>query len=159
MMFRKSGMLIVSVLLLLCMAGCGNGEEQETAVPDVYTLWEKLMDGLTFEDSVSEVSADRAMKYYGIDSGTVRDCVVYMSTGATSEELAVFQADTDVDAQNILTAMTARRDAQIKTYLDYKKSEIDRLDDAVLYSHGSFVVYVVCDDSAAAEKIIREYLE
>ena len=158
-MFRKSGMLIVSVLLLLCMVGCGTGEEQETVVPDVYTLSEKLMEGLTFEDSISEVSADRAMKYYGIDSGMVRDGVVYMSTGATSEELAVFQANTDVDAQNILAAMTARRDSQIKIFLDYKKSEIGRLDDAVLYSHGSFVVYVVCDDSAVAEKIIRGYLE
>ena len=66
-----------------------------------------------------------------------------MSTGATAEELAVFQASSTVDAQGILADMKKRRDSQLRMYLDYKSSEAARLDDAVLYVHDTFVVYMV----------------
>lgn len=89
----------------------------------------------------------------------MQDSAVYMSTGATAEELAVFQASSTVDAQGILADMKKRRDSQLQMYLDYKSSEAARLDDAVLYVHDTFVVYMVSDDSETAQGIISDYLE
>ena len=118
-----------------------------------------LMQNVKFEDSVEEISSETALRYYGIDSVQVQDSAVYMSTGATAEELAVFQASSTVDAQGILADMKKRRDSQLRMYLDYKSSEAARLDDAVLYVHDTFVVYMVSDDSETAQGIISDYLE
>ena len=106
-----------------------------------------------------EVSSETALRYYGIDSVQVQDSAVYMSTGATAEELAVFQASSTVAAQGILADMKKRRDSQLQMYLDYKSSETARLDDAILYVHDTFVVYMVSDDSETAKGIISDYLE
>ena len=44
-------------------------------------------------------------------------------------------------------------------YIGSKPADVSRLDNAVLYIHDNFVVYVVSDDSGAALGIIKEYLE
>ena len=156
---RKIFALMLALFLLGSIAGCGQSSDDQKAEPDVHTLADKLMSGLTFEDSVSEVSADVALKYYGIDSAEIVDCDVHISTGATAEEVAVFEAQTAIDAQNILSAMKTRQDTQIKTYFSYNSNEVSRLDDAVVEAHDRFVLYVVSDDSAKAEEIIKGYLE
>ena len=158
-MNRKIIWLMILTLIAGSLAGCGKGKDDVAVSPDVRTLADRLTAGLEFEDSVSEVSVDTALRYYGISDDQVQDSVSYISTGATSEELAVFEAVTDGDAQNILAAMKNRRDSQIQVYLDYKPDEVDRLDNAVLYVHGKFVVYVVSDDSDKAQSIISGYLE
>lgn len=158
-MNRKIIWFIACALIVSSLAGCGKDKDDETVSPDVRTLADMLVAGLEFEDSVSEVSVDTAIKYYGISDGEVQDSVSYISTGATSEELSVFEAVTDSDAQNILAAMKSRRDSQIQVYLDYKPDEVNRLDNAVLYAHGRFVVYAVSDDSDKAHSIISGYLE
>ena len=122
----------------------------------MHTLSGKLTDGVKFEDSVEEISLERALKYYGIDSSMVSDGDVYMSTGATAEEMAVFEASS---ASVILDRLTVRRDDSVKMYIGSKPADVSRLDNAVLYIHDNFVVYVVSDDSGAALGIIKEYLE
>ena len=89
-MVRKIMMLLVGVLAMCGLTGCGGSDSQEVIQPDVHTLSGKLTDGVKFEDSVEEISLERALKYYGIDSSMVSDGDVYMSTGATAEEMAVF---------------------------------------------------------------------
>ena len=60
---RKIFALMLALFLLGSIAGCGQSSDEQKAEPDVHTLADKLMSGLTFEDSVSEVSADVALKY------------------------------------------------------------------------------------------------
>ena len=156
-MVRKIMMLLVGVLAMCGLTGCGGSDSQEVIQPDVHTLSGKLTDGVKFEDSVEEISLERALKYYGIDSSMVSDGDVYMSTGATAEEMAVFEASSAGSASVILDRLTVRRD--VKMYIGSKPADVSRLDNAVLYIHDNFVVYVVSDDSGAALGIIKEYLE
>ena len=71
----------------------------------------------------------------------------------------MFEAASASSASAILDKLTVRRDDMIRMYINDKSSEVARLDKAVLYIHGNFVVYVVCDDSEGVLKIVREYLE
>ena len=158
-MVRKIMMLLVGALAMCGLTGCGGSDSQEVIQPDVHTLSGKLTDGVKFEDSVEEISLERALKYYGIDSSMVSDGDVYMSTGATAEEMAVFEASSAGSASVILDRLTVRRDDSVKIYIGSKPADVSRLDNAVLYIHDNFVVYVVSDDSGAALGIIKEYLE
>ena len=154
-MIKRIIYLFACCLVICSLAGCAGNGDDEADMPDVHSLADMLMQNVKFEDSVEEVSSETALRYYGIDSVQVQD----MSTGATAEELAVFQASSTVDAQGILADMKKRRDSQLQMYLDYKSSETARLDDAVLYVHDTFVVYMVSDDSETAQGIISDYLE
>ena len=153
-MIKRIIYLFACCLVICSLAGCAGNGDDEADMPDVHSLADMLMQNVKFEDSVEEVSSETALRYYGIDSVQVQDSAVYMSTGATAEELAVFQASSTVDAQG-----KKRRDSQLRMYLDYKSSEAARLDDAVLYVHDTFVVYMVSDDSETAQGIISDYLE
>ena len=155
-MIKRIIYLFACCLVICSLAGCAGNGDDEADMPDVHSLADMLMQNVKFEDSVEEVSSETALRYYGIDSVQVQDSAVYMST---AEELAVFQASSTVDAQGILADMKKRRDSQLQMYLDYKSSETARLDDAVLYVHDTFVVYMVSDDSETAQGIISDYLE
>ena len=117
-MVRKIMMLLVGVLAMCGLTGCGGSDSQEVIQPDVHT-----------------------------------------STGATAEEMAVFEASSAGSASVILDRLTVRRDDSVKIYIGSKPADVSRLDNAVLYIHDNFVVYVVSDDSGAALGIIKEYLE
>lgn len=140
-MVRKIMMLLVGVLAMCGLTGCGGSDSQEVIQPDVHTLSGKLTDGVKFEDSVEEISLERALKYYGIDSSMVSDGDVYMSTGATAEEMAVFEASSAGSASVILDRLTVRRDDSVKIYIGSKPADVSRLDNAVLYirSEGAHV--------------------
>lgn len=140
-------------LMLLC--GCGS---EEAFVPSAHDLAGELMSEVTFEDTMGEVSTNTALRCYDMESSDVEESVVYMSTGATAEELAVFHAASESSADRLLARLTERRDAQLRTYLEYKPAETDRLEAAVLFGDGEFVVYVVSDDSDKAENIVASYL-
>ena len=134
-MIKRIIYLLACCLVICSLAGCAGNGDDEADTPDVHSLADMLMQNVKFEDSVEEVSSETALRYYGIDSAQVQDSAVYMSTGAK------------------------RRDSQLQMYLDYKSSEAARLDDAVLYVHDTFVVYMVSDDSETAQGIISDYLE
>lgn len=57
-----------------------------------------------------------ALKYYGIDEAIVQDCAIYISTGATAEEIAVFEANSADHAETILAACRTRREKTITSY-------------------------------------------
>ena len=158
-MVRRLKILFLGVMVECGLTGCGGSNDQKIVRPDVHILADKLTDGVEFEDSVEEISLERALKYYGIDSSMVKDGEVHMSTGATSEEMAVFDTTSAAAASTILDKLTARRDDRVKMYISDKPSEVTRLDNAVLYIHDCFVVYVVSDDSDGAESIIKGYIE
>jgi hypothetical protein len=150
---------ITCVAVSIFCSGCGNGTSQDEKKPDVHEIAEMLLDEITFEDNLSEVVSARALDYYSINSQDVEDSVTYMSTGATAEELAIFEATSETEARYIYTCMEGRRDSQIKTFMDYKSQEVTRLDEAIIYIHGKYVVYMVCDDTEKASGIIKECLE
>ena len=88
-MIKRIIYLLACCLVICSLAGCAGNGDDEADMPDVHSLADMLMQNVKFEDSVEEVSSETALKYYGIDSVQVQDSAVYMSTGATAEELAM----------------------------------------------------------------------
>lgn len=71
------------------LAGCGttvggNGDSKEALKINVTDMANELKNGLTFEDSLSELDTNVALTYYGIDADKVKNSVVVVSTGATA---------------------------------------------------------------------------
>lgn len=162
----KKKLLKVCALLgaLTMLVGCettvsGENEDTSSLTVDVSAMANELKSGLTFEDSLSELDQSVALSYYGIDAEDVTTSVVMVSTGATAEEIAVFEA-ADADAADaIKAACDSRKEKQTTSYADYKPSETSRLDKAIIKQDGNYVVYLVADDTDKANEIIDNYFK
>ena len=97
------------------LAGCGTtvggaGGSKEDLNINVKDMANELKSGLTFEDTLSELDTGMALTYYGIDADSVKDSVIIVSTGATAEEIAVFEAaDSDAADQPVKTEKKNRQ--------------------------------------------------
>lgn len=156
----------IFILGLICcmlgiLSGCGSKEDGSTdkKEPSVEELSNRLFSELTYEDSLSMLNNEVALKYYGIDPEIVKSSAIYISTGATAEEIAVFEAVSNGDADTIYEACVKRKDTQIESYSDYKPSETSRLDHHVLKKSGRFVVFCVNYDDNEVNRIIDDVLD
>lgn len=108
-----------------------------------------------FKDQLAEVEADIAInRLYQLDSGKLSDYCFYTNTGATAEEIAVVKVNDDSYLKNIEEAFNKRVESQKEACSDYLPDEMPKLDKAVVKTVGSYVIFVVSEDSAKAEGII-----
>jgi hypothetical protein len=95
-----------------------------------------------------------AQKLYGFGDGVVRNMKVYESTGATAEEVAVFEAKDEASAQTVKKAAQDRIENQKEGFQDYQPKEMTKLKNPILVQSGKYVVLCVSNDNTAAQKAI-----
>lgn len=155
--------LIMLIIACFVFTGCNNnestqtlGNEQVLEQADVETLGSYLADNIEFKDYMSKVDNDIFFSLFNLDEQMVDDAVLYSSTGATAEEVAVIKA-ADGKAEDVVKACEGRIQAQKEGFENYVPEELEKLSKPVILTFGNTVIYVVCDDSDAAEKLITNY--
>lgn len=145
-----------------CLAGCGtDGDEKEkdgsdAAAIDVQQLADQLVSQVSFEDQLSGVDQETALLLYGLEAGQIKSCAVYAGTGATAEEVAVFEASDEEAVDAVVNSVNKRVESQLADYADYRPEEVPKLENAVIETSGNYVVLCVCADDAAARTLIKE---
>lgn len=132
-------------------------QSQKDVTIDVNKMADALYGGITFKDTLSEPMDDAAFQsIYDVDEADIVAKKVYVSSLATAEEIAVFEAkDTDAAAR-VRKAVDTRIENQKENYADYNPVEQKKLSDPVIVEKGRYVILCVSDDNAAARKIIDE---
>ncbi|MEG1822689.1 MAG: DUF4358 domain-containing protein [Clostridiales bacterium] len=143
--------IILGVFCLLTLCSCSS---QETNI-DVDKTAAKLAQDITFKDTLTELSDEQAMSIYGLDEKTVANCAVYVSSGATAEEIAVWQGKDSDGVAAIKKAITSRIDAQIEGYSDYMPTEVPKLETPVLVTTGNYLALCISDDNEKAKEILK----
>lgn len=149
---KKIFTLIFTFLFAAGIAGCG---KNDTISIDIDALSKELMEKVKFDDELVLSDSETAARVYGIESAVKSK--LYIGSGATAEEIAVFEFGSVSDAEEGLKAAEARISEQKKSYESYAPDEIKRLDNSVVKCAGKYVAVCVTNDKAA-EKIISEYL-
>ena len=148
----KKGLLLCSVMLLtLLISACGT----KSQTVDVDQLTDELLTQVDFEDELTEVDSGMVATLYGIEGAEEQK--VYMSSGATTEEIAVFRFATEKDAQTGLDTLSQRLESRKEDYANYMPDEVTRLENAVLKCSGCYVALCVSSGDEA-QQIIGEYL-
>ena len=142
-------------VLIICFAGC-SGSKKEI---DTNALEKELVDSGLFFDKMSSVSGDMASGLFGIDESLLESSLLYFSTTATPEELAIFTAKDDASTKKIVEAVENRIENQKRSYASYAAEEVPKLENAVVKTHGRYVIYIVADKIDDADKIIDSYLK
>ena len=144
----------LAVLLVVSLCGCGSKEKNV----DVEKLAADLKTQLAYDDTLTAMKPEE-LAFYGVEVPAGAAVVVYMSSGATGEELVTAKCASAADAQALKDSLTALVDDQAESFRRYKPEETARLEKAVFYQSGSYVVLSVSSDPAAAEQIIKGYFK
>jgi len=145
--------LILLLLALVMLTGCGAGEAPLFVTEDV----ERLLEADAFPGSEMEpLDSDILVMLYGIDGTTVTDCVGYLAgnTAVSADEAAVFVLTDEAAAAAAEEACRNRVAAQLAMSRTYCPDAVPRLNDAFVARRGNTVALAVGD-----AKIIASVLE
>lgn len=148
-------MMMIGMIMVLAFTACGNNiTNKNTGTKLEETLGQKLLDEVKFKDKLEPVDEKAIENLYGITKEQYTAAKVYMSTGATAEEIAVFRVDADDKAATIEDALKARVEDQKSIMKDYLPNEMTKLDNAIIKSKDHYVILCITDDVKNAQKII-----
>ena len=148
---RKAALVWAALLLALSISACGG----KTQAVDVDQLAGELLEQVGFEDELTELDESMVAALYGVENA--QEQKVYLSGGATAEEVAVFRFATEEEAQAALAVLEQRLESRRTDFANYMPDEAARLDNAVLERSGCFVALCVSAGDTAKE-IISSYL-
>ncbi|GAA4655026.1 hypothetical protein GCM10023142_21640 [Anaerocolumna aminovalerica] len=141
---------LIGTAALMAFTGCGKKEAKSI---DVKTTANSLLTELKYEDQLSEVNYDLV---YDMEDINITESVVYVSSGATAEEIAAIKCETKEDAEKVETALKERVKEQKESFENYVPKELDKLDKAVIVKIGNTVVLSVSNEDAKAKEIIEK---
>ena len=136
---------MASVLLL----GCGSSSPVSV---DTAALTTSLTSDISYDNELSELSEDDITNYVTVEDGVKG--VMYMRSGSTAEEVAVFTAPDEATASTMKNNVQEFLNDQKTSFEDYIPEEAQRIDDAVLVVKGNYVILCVSGDSDKAQEII-----
>ena len=103
---------------------------------------------------MNQADAATVEKLYGVSNA--KEAVVYISSGATAEEIALFSFETQEEAKQAEELAEARIREQRESFESYVPEEVKKLDNAVILQSGNEVAVCVADGKAAKE-ILSKY--
>lgn len=146
-----AGLLIVTSLML---TACGD----KKVTIDVDALAKDLMTNGSYNDQLTEIDDAMALSLYGLDDTSVSGTVVIMGTGATAEEIAVFEASSEDKVDTVKAAVDKRVEDQKAACENYLPNEMTMLNDPLIVTEGKYVILCLSDDNDAAQKIVDGYI-
>lgn len=145
--------LFILLVTAIILSGCSAKSDPDI---DINSLCNELLDKAGFEDELSSVDEDVIKQLYDIEDYSKAQ--VYISSGATAEEIAVFQFGNCNLAKEGFKKAQNRIEEQKQDYETYVPKEVKKLEDALVERHGSYVIVCV-SNSDEAEKIVNQYVE
>lgn len=150
-MRRSGGLLLMLLAVIMAISGCGKSGDDVTL--NVKECADTLQRTIAFQDTLTAVDDKMIAAIYQISAEDVVQQQVVVSTGATAEEIAVFEAVDAEAAQRIETAVLQRVADQKASFEDYLPAELPKLTDPFILVKGKYVILCVSDHN---EEVKRE---
>lgn len=145
--------LVLAGMIVITSTGC---KKTDNSVIDVKQLGTNLATEITYEDEVAEIDLDTAKNIYDFGEAEVTEYSIYVSSGATAEEIAVISCKDSVSAKKIEEAFETRIKNQKTSFQDYVPEELKKLEKAVVIKKGNTVILSVSNEEEKAKEIINK---
>lgn len=148
--------------MVFMISSCGENAE-ETAVPtndveiDINILSDKLADGIKYDDNIGKVESFVIDMLYDCSSLSVASAG-YGSSGGTSEAIAIFECETEEDADKVILKLELYKESMADDFVRYTPGEVEKLENAVIQKVGKYAVFCVSPDFEKAKEIINNYI-
>ena len=148
---KKISILLTLIMIVLVAAGCSSSQ---SVTLDVQQTADKLSQEVSFQDQLTSLDQDAALKLYDLTADDVQAVALYVGTGATAEEISVWQGKDANAAKNIQNAVNTRIENQKESFVDYNPEEMPKLENPIVVAKGNYVVLCLSGDNDNAKKII-----
>ena len=148
---KKSGLITALAAGMILLAGCGSTQKDI----DASALAKSLVSDITYDDQLEQINDEDDVSVY-IDVPKKVNTIMYMGSGSTAEEVAVFTAPDEETARTTEEKVQSFLDDQSDSFEKYIPEETKRISNAVLEKKGKYVVLCVCGDSDKAKEIIEK---
>lgn len=142
--------LIISLAFFICLFGC---EKKQVSI-DIDQLIKELETKLPLSDELSPIKENVIYHLYALDSKDVEEIQVWISSGATAEEIAVIKTN---DITSVKEAVEKRVELKRKDFEGYLPKELEKLKDPVIITKGNYVILCITSDPDLARNIINHY--
>ena len=146
----RIALLVPLAFMAAIFPGCSRAAEDITL--NVEECAVILREKIAFQDTLAAIDDEMIAAIYRIAPEDVVEQQVYVSTGATAEEIAVFEAADAEAAQRIETAVWQRVADQKTSFADYLPAELPKLEDPFIFVKGRYVVFCVSDHNEEVKK-------
>lgn len=170
---KRTGLLLLMAVFLLIGSACQGsssvapeneentqdktgGEEDENQTVDYAALADELK-SLIKDDSMTELDSEMIEATYGFNPDILEGAKIYLSSGSTANEVAVFLCKGKDDIKTVTDILGERVKSREESYREYNAKEAEKLKGAVIGSKGNCVILVVVEDSDAAKEILNKY--
>ncbi len=143
--FRRATLLVLALAMVLALAACGGNEPKAV---DINALADEMLSAAEFGEPMNALDSSVALGLYGCAEGT--EVVAYAGTGATAEELAVFNCGSEEASTALADNLEQRNETRISQYASYNPAEVPKLESAVIIQSGQYVAFVVAADPSGA---------
>lgn len=141
--------IIKLILVLLLFTGCSSKNI------NIEQLSNELIDNLNFEDELIKIDDNTIKKIYNIDNFI--NSYVYISSGATAEEIAIFEFANENEAKENIPNVEERITIQKDSFASYIPKEVKKLDNAIVKQYSKYLIVCITDDDSA-QNIIKKYI-
>ena len=146
----------VLLALFLCMFATACGQKDITI--DIELLTRDLLENVDFEDELSSVDSDIINSVYGVDSDSVK-ASAYIGSGATAEEIVVFEAQNNKKAKEALELANKYIEERKEDFESYNPKEINKLNNATVLQKDNYIIICVTNDEINANKVINKHIK
>ena len=156
-MIKKLLLILISIVVVISlMSACGAPAKDEVVV-DIDALAKEIESAGLFIDTLELITKESVLgSVLFLSTGKIEYSALYMGSGATAEEFAVFKCVSEEAAADIVSELNVRIQEQKARYADYAPDAVPRLNNAVIAQKGSYVLYIVSDNYQQARKLAEE---
>lgn len=139
-------------MMAALLTGCGKKEVTNIKPDDIAN---RLLKEVTYGGNMDQMNDDMIAILYDVNAEDVSKQIVYCSTDATADEIAVFEATSEDAAKRVEEVVKQRVTDQKASFEGYEPKEVEKLEKAIVKRGGKVVVLSVSNDSDKANEILK----
>ena len=147
---KKIFAAVLAVAIIFTFIGCTKAEPkfyEADAVADA------LSQNLEFGEELEKSTAEIAYTIFGIDPNLCTNAALYTGSGATADEIAVFNCIDDAAAEVVYKAAETRLQYLYDGYSSYGPDEVSKIEASSVIREGNTVIFCVCNNFDAVQRI------
>lgn len=144
--------IILLIMMAALLTGCGKKEVANINPDDIAN---RLLKEVTYGGNMDQMNDDMIAILYDVNAEDVSKQIVYCSTDATADEIAVFEATSEDAAKRVEEVVKQRVTDQKASFEGYGPKEVEKLEKAIVKRVGKVVVLCVSNDSDKANEILK----
>lgn len=126
---------------------------------DVAGIAETVLNGVTFHDTLNDINYRVLLGNYGLDESKIANAVGYAGSGATAEEIAVFEV-TDISyAAEVEELAKEYIENRKENFRNYIPKEMPKLNRPFVFRDGKVIVVCIADNYEDIESQIKEKMK